>query len=129
MFGSPFLDFGLMIFLAPAFLLAMAAQWMVKSAYNQMSQVGASVTGFQAARRILDARGLYDVNIESVAGRLSDHYDPRAKVGRRSQENDHGKARAAGGRGAGALAYGPIPGGKGASNLVSCTILIQTKSK
>ena len=94
-FGSPFLDFGLMIFLAPAFLLAMAAQWMVKSAYNQMSQVGASSTGFQAARRILDARGLYDVNIESVAGTLSDHYDPTSKVVRLSEENYYGNSMAA----------------------------------
>lgn len=69
-----------LLFVAPAFLLAMLAQWMVKSAYQQMSQVRASMSGQQAARRILDDAGLYDVQIEQVPGEMSDHYDPRAKV-------------------------------------------------
>ncbi|MFN3191222.1 MAG: zinc metallopeptidase [Aureliella sp.] len=68
------------VFIAPAFLLAMVAQWMVKSAYQKMSRVPASMTGYQAAKKILDHHGLYDVSIEQVPGELSDHYDPRGKV-------------------------------------------------
>ena len=38
------------------------------------------MTGVAAARRILDANGLSHIRIERVAGHLTDHYDPRAKV-------------------------------------------------
>ncbi len=75
-----YLDIWLYIFISPAILLAFLAQWMVKSAYQKMSRVAASMTGFQAARRILDHHGLQDVAIEQVPGELSDHYDPRHKV-------------------------------------------------
>lgn len=68
------------VFIAPALLLALYAQWRVKSAYSKMSQVAARTTGFDAARRILDANGLRDVAIEQVPGEMTDHYDPTAKV-------------------------------------------------
>jgi uncharacterized protein len=70
----------LLIFIAPALILAFVAQAMVRSAYGSMSKVPARMTGFEAARRILDANNLYDVQIEQVPGELSDHYDPSAKV-------------------------------------------------
>ncbi|GIX00727.1 MAG: zinc metallopeptidase [Pirellulaceae bacterium] len=69
-----------LLFVAPAFLLALIAQAMVRSAYSQMSRVRASMTGYHAARRILDANGLHDVAIEQVPGELSDHYDPSHRV-------------------------------------------------
>lgn len=37
-------------------------------------------TGAQAAQEVLRISGIYDVRIERVAGELTDHYDPRAKV-------------------------------------------------
>ncbi|MDZ4910752.1 peptidase, partial [Clostridium perfringens] len=43
-------------------------------------------TGEDTARKILDSNGLYNVRIEMVRGRLSDHYDPRSKVLRLSQD-------------------------------------------
>ncbi len=73
-------DILLYIFLAPAMILAMAAQWMVQSAYANMSRVRARLSGHDAARQILDSAGLFDVPIERVAGQLSDHYDPTARV-------------------------------------------------
>lgn len=75
-----YFDIWYFIIISPALLLAFFAQWRVKSAYQQMSRVPASMTGFAAARRILDQNGLYDVGIEQVQGELSDHYDPRSKV-------------------------------------------------
>lgn len=68
------------VFIAPALILGLWAQARVKSTFHQASQVGASVTGAQAARRILDQAGLQDVRVEEVQGFLSDHYDPRHKV-------------------------------------------------
>ena len=67
-------------------LLALLAQWWVSSAYKKMSQVPARLSGAEAARRILDANGMYDVPIEQTPGHLSDHYDPSAKVVRLSPE-------------------------------------------
>lgn len=90
-----YFDFMYFVFIAPALLLAFAAQWMVKSAYSKMSQVRASTSGYEAARRILDAGGLHDVQIEQVGGHLSDHYDPRHKVLRLSSEVYRGYSMAA----------------------------------
>ncbi len=83
-----------LLFIAPALLLALLAQWMVSSAYRSMSQVQARMSGFEAARRVLDSNGLYDVAIEQVPGHLSDHYDPSAKVLRLSPEVYRGHSMA-----------------------------------
>jgi Zn-dependent membrane protease YugP len=68
--------------MAPAFLLMLAAQWYVRSAYSKWSQVPARsrMTGAEAAARLARSGGLSDISIEGVPGQLSDHYDPRSKV-------------------------------------------------
>ena len=70
------------LFMIPAFLLMMAVQWYVKSAYNKWSQVAARshMTGGQAAQRLIRSGGLSEVRVETVSGNLTDHYDPRSKV-------------------------------------------------
>lgn len=73
-----------LFFLIVPFLIGLIAQWRVKSAFSQMSNVPTTMTGAQAARRMLDASGLQAVPIEMVPGELSDHYDPRSKVVRLS---------------------------------------------
>jgi Zn-dependent membrane protease YugP len=85
----------MLLILAPALILAMIAQVWVSSAYARGQQAPSSMTGFAAARRILDAAGLAGVQIESVPGQLSDHYDPRHKVLRLSEDNYHGRNLAA----------------------------------
>jgi Zn-dependent membrane protease YugP len=90
-----YMDFRLLIFLLPAFALAMIAQAMVRRAYASASQVPARLSGFAAARKVLDSAGLFDVSIEQVPGTLSDHYDPRHKVLRLSQDVYHGASAAA----------------------------------
>lgn len=74
-----------LMWIAPAILLALWAQWRVKSAYAQASQVPSRLSGAAAARHILDAAGLQHVSIEPIAGQLTDHYDPRDKVLRLSE--------------------------------------------
>lgn len=66
----------------PALLLALYAQWKVKSTYQKMSQVPnmIHVSGAEAARKLLDSNGLRTVNLEGTPGQLSDHYDPSNKV-------------------------------------------------
>jgi Zn-dependent membrane protease YugP len=68
--------------MAPAFVLMLITSFYVKSAYRKWSQVGArsGLTGVQAAQRLIQAGGLYGVQVRPVAGNLTDHYDPRTKV-------------------------------------------------
>jgi Zn-dependent membrane protease YugP len=87
--------FDMLLFLAPALILAFIAQMWVQSAYARGRNEPASMSGFMAARKILDAAHLNQVDIESIPGSLSDHYDPRNKVLRLSEENYHGRSLAA----------------------------------
>ena len=63
-------------------LLSLGASALVKSTFAKYSKVRSmsGLTGAEAARRVLNASGIYDVRIERVAGNLTDHYDPRSKV-------------------------------------------------
>ncbi|MGI9472842.1 MAG: zinc metallopeptidase [Rubripirellula sp.] len=79
----------------PPFLLGLYAQWKVKSSFAEMSKIQARMSGSEAARKMLDSAGLYDVQIEQVNGHLSDHYDPRAKVLRLSTDVYQGRSMAA----------------------------------
>ncbi|MBQ2271437.1 MAG: zinc metallopeptidase [Firmicutes bacterium] len=80
-----------MIFLIPAILFTLYAQSKVNSAYARFARVAnrRGMTGAQAARMILDANGMSDVPIQVVAGKLSDHYDPRHRVMRLSNQVYH----------------------------------------
>lgn len=77
-----------MFLLIPAILLTLYAQYKVNSTTNRFFNVRGNrgYTGEDTARKILDSNGLYNVRIEMVRGRLSDHYDPRSKVLRLSQD-------------------------------------------
>lgn len=90
----PFFDFQLLIFIAPALLLGIVAQVMIKSAYASSQRIPAGMSGFAAARRLLDSAGLHNVGIEQTPGHLSDHYDPRSKVLRLSGDVYHGRSMA-----------------------------------
>lgn len=72
----------------PAVLLSLWAQFRVNGTFKRWSEVRASsgMTGYEAARRMLDANGLYDVPVEPAhGGPLSDHYDPIKRVVRLSE--------------------------------------------
>lgn len=81
-----------MILLIPAMLLAVYAQTKVKTTFNKYLRVYSEkgYTGAQVARYILDKNGLRNVDIEMTSGKLSDHYDPRSKVLRLSNDVYHG---------------------------------------
>lgn len=83
------------IFLAPALLLMMWAQYRLRATYAQAMQMPAPLSGAAAARHILDQAGLHNVGVEEVPGQLSDHYDPSAKVLRLSSEVYHNHSIAA----------------------------------
>lgn len=89
------------LLLAPAILLAVYAQWKVRSTYARYSKVRASsgLTAAQVAERILGHGAvslgkpdLKSVKIAAVPGTLTDHYDPRTKTLRLSAPNDRSLA-------------------------------------
>ena len=75
-------DIYYLILVVPAMIFSMWAQAKVKSTFNEYSRATtySRMTGFEAARRILDANGLRHVAIERVSGSLTDHYDPKSNV-------------------------------------------------
>ena len=86
-FYTPFyFDYSIIV-LIPAMIFAMWASANVNSTYKKFSknETQSRMTGFDAARRILDANGLGHVRIEQVAGELTDHFDPRTNVLRLSR--------------------------------------------
>jgi len=78
---------GMFVLIIIAFLLSLWAQFRVKSTFNRWSDVKNlnGMTGYDAARHMLDSNGLHDVPIEPVRGALSDHYDPINRVVRLSE--------------------------------------------
>jgi Zn-dependent membrane protease YugP len=70
------------IYMIPAFILMIAAQWYVNSSFRKWSRVRnqQNITGAQAVEKLIRSARLYDVQVERVRGNLTDHYDPRKKV-------------------------------------------------
>lgn len=70
-----------LIFMLPAFILMMLAQWYVSSSYNKWSRVPSQsgLSGAEVAQRLVERGGL-SVSVEQTPGNLTDHYDPRQKV-------------------------------------------------
>ena len=92
-----FFDYYYLILVVPAILFALWAQSQVNSAFNQYSKVRTlrGLTGAQAAEAVLRAHGIYDVQIQHIAGNLTDHFDPRDKVIRLSDNVFHNDSVAA----------------------------------
>lgn len=76
------MDMSYLILMLPALILAAVASMLTQGAFERYSRARASsgLTGAQAARLLLDSRGLNSVRIEQSRGFLSDHYDPVSRV-------------------------------------------------
>lgn len=63
-------------------IISIIAQIRVNTTFKKYARVASAsgVTGAQAAARILQSQGIYDVTIRRVPGSLTDHYDPRNKT-------------------------------------------------
>jgi len=70
------------VFALPPMLLALWAQSRVKGAYSKYSQIRnmSNLPGVEVAKILLKSRGLFDVEVERVAGDLTDHYDPTTRT-------------------------------------------------
>lgn len=82
-----YFDYTYLVFVLPALIIALIAQGMVSSRFERYSKVHSArgLTAEEVARNILRSYGVYDVQVEGVPGKLTDHFDPKAKVVRLSQ--------------------------------------------
>ncbi|WEG14977.1 zinc metallopeptidase [Pullulanibacillus sp. KACC 23026] len=83
---------GYLIYFVLIMIIPFWAQMRVKGTFSKYARVrnNRGITGYEAARRILDANGLYHIDIELIPGELTDHYDPRGKVLRLSEQSYYG---------------------------------------
>ena len=74
-------------------IIPVIAQINITTNYSKYKKIEnkKKLSGFEVARKILDANGLNDVHIVEVKGNLTDHYDPRRKVVRLSTDIFHGE--------------------------------------
>ena len=63
-------------------VICMIASARVIGTFNKYSQLRSmsGMNGAQVAQRVLQAAGIYDVQVRHVSGSLTDHYDPRTKT-------------------------------------------------
>ncbi len=77
-----FFDYTYVVLVLPAVLFALWASARVNGTFRKYQQQRSrrGITGYAAARAVLDANGLFQIRIERVSGNLTDHYDPRTQV-------------------------------------------------
>lgn len=76
-------------------VLSLLVQSMMKRRFDKYSEVPIGITGAEVASRMLAAHGIRDVNIVSISGKLSDHYDPTTRTVNLSEEVYYGRSVAA----------------------------------
>ena len=76
------IDIYYIILVLPCILFAFWAQAKVNGTFNRFSRVTnrRGITGAQAAEAVLRQNGVTGVRIEYVAGKLTDHFDPRTNT-------------------------------------------------
>lgn len=63
-------------------VISLIASARVNSTFKRFSKVRTQtgLTGAQAAQRMLEQAGIFDVTVRPCSGKLTDHYDPRSKT-------------------------------------------------
>ena len=64
------------LILGGTMIASMLISGMLKRRFNEYSQIPLRLTGAQVAELMLRQNGITDVKVMSVAGQLTDHYDP-----------------------------------------------------
>lgn len=78
-------------------LVSMIVQWRFKNKFKKYSEMPLSsgMTGRDVAQQMLNDNGIYDVEIISVQGQLTDHYNPQNRTVNLSPEVYQGRSVAA----------------------------------
>lgn len=81
-----------LLLLICSFIVVLGSQLYIKSTYSKYKIVEnqRNLSGFEVARKILDANNLNDIHIVESKGELTDHYDPTRKVIKLSHDIFHG---------------------------------------
>ena len=76
------------LFLIVTLIITLSSQAYINSMYKKTKNIVSKkgMSGYEVARKILDANGLSNVKVVEVGGVLSDHYDPKSKVVRLSSD-------------------------------------------
>ena len=82
------MDMTYLVFVLPALILSLWASARVDSTFRKYSgqRTLQGLSGAKAAYEVLRANGVYDVKIQRIDGKLTDHYDPKENVIRLSGE-------------------------------------------
>ncbi len=85
--GFYFFDYTYFVYMLPAIIISMIAQFKVNSAFRKYSEISTvrGVTGRESAAQVLRYGEVTGVEIQPTSGRLTDHFDPRSGVIRLSQ--------------------------------------------
>lgn len=77
-----YFDYYYIVLVVPVIIASLIIQSKLKTTYAKYSQINnaKNLTGAQAAQMVLNYYGIYNVQIESTPGTLSDHYDPTKNV-------------------------------------------------
>lgn len=76
------IDWTYLVYVLPALIFSLWASYNVKSTFVRYTKIASDrgMTGYDAARLILDANGLSHVQIGRIAGDMTDHFDPKANI-------------------------------------------------
>ena len=76
-------------------ILSYVIQYMLQRRFDKYEEVPVGMTGAEVASRMLAAHGIRDVNIVSIPGKLTDHYDPTTRTVNLSEKVYYGRSVAA----------------------------------
>lgn len=85
------------IFIIPVLIISMIVQWRFRSKFSRYSemQLGSGLSGKEVAQKMLLDHSIFDVQVMSTEGQLSDHYNPRNRTVNLSTDVYHGRSVAA----------------------------------
>lgn len=82
MYGLYYFDYSYFLFMLPALIISIYAQFKVNSTFSKYSKVknARGLTGAEAAHKVLAQNGVTNVVVEHISGNLNDHFDPKTNI-------------------------------------------------
>lgn len=82
MYGFYYFDYTYFLFMLPALIISLYAQFKVNRTFAKYSEVRNSngLTGAEAAHKVLLKNNVANVSVEHIHGSLNDYFDPRTNV-------------------------------------------------
>ncbi|MDQ7947255.1 MAG: zinc metallopeptidase [Pedobacter sp.] len=86
-----------LILIIPVLLLSMFVQWRFRNKFSKYAelQLNSGMSGREVAEKMLHDNGIFNVNVLSLEGQLTDHYNPSTKTVNLSTDVYYGRSVAA----------------------------------